>query len=251
MPIRRRAFSGQFLTVTLYNAYQLTLPAWNYLTSTSNPSAEPETTTSDVDTISLYANSHLAPDARLTSNSTYSMNILQHLPESKHGLVLVTLNPPFPPDPSKVVASFRYEHPMMTNASVASQSLLHSIQGQRGISFAGAWTKYGFHEDGFTSAFKLLINAPFNVKPPFPLKPASRTIKPPTTLETAGRLVVGSIERARRVIDRSGVWALVGWYMVFVLLLVERVGGVLGQKTLSGEAKRLRGYWAEQKLKIK
>jgi hypothetical protein len=28
--------------------------AWNYLTSTSNPSAEPETTTSDIDTIALY-----------------------------------------------------------------------------------------------------------------------------------------------------------------------------------------------------
>ena len=31
---------------------------------------------------------------------------------------------------------------------------MHRIQGKRGISFAGAWLKYGFHEDGFTSGMR-------------------------------------------------------------------------------------------------
>ena len=28
---------------------------------------------------------------------------------------------------------------------------MHKIQNKRSITFAGAWLKYGFHEDGFTS----------------------------------------------------------------------------------------------------
>ena len=38
--------------------------------------------------------------------------------------------------------------------AIRAQSLLPTIQNTRGISFAGAWTKYGFHEDGFTSGLR-------------------------------------------------------------------------------------------------
>lgn len=178
------------------------------------------------------------------------MNILQHLPESKHGLVLVTLNPPFPPDPSKVVASFKYEHPMMTNASIATQTLLPSIQNTRGISYVGAWTKYGFHEDGFSSAFKLLINKPFGVRPPFPLKPASRTISPPTTIEGVGRLLVNGIETLRRVVEGTGIWVIVGWWMILVLLVTEKLAFVAGFADVGQDAKRLRAVWKEDKVKL-
>lgn len=178
------------------------------------------------------------------------MNILQHLPESKHGLVLVTLNPPFPPDPKKVVGTFQYEHPMMTNASVSTQSLLPGIQGVRGISYVGAWTKYGFHEDGFTSAFKLLINKPFDVKPPFPLKPATRTIGKPNTLERAGRSLVGGIEGMRKGVEATGVWVVISWIMVLVLLVTEKVGVLAGYQGLGSESKRLRAVWGPQKVKL-
>ena len=178
------------------------------------------------------------------------MNILQHLPENKHGLVLVTLNPPFAPDPSKVVATFEYEHPMMTNQSVSTQSLLPGIQNTRGVSYVGAWTKYGFHEDGFSSAFKLLINGPFNVKPPFPLKPASRTIGPPTRLEKVGRSVVGGIEKARRGVESTGIWVVFGWAMVLVLLVSEKLGSLAGYERLGRESKRLRAVWGQQKVKL-
>jgi len=41
------------------------------------------------------------------------MNDLQHISETKYGPVLVTLNPPFEPDPSKVVGRWRYDHPVL------------------------------------------------------------------------------------------------------------------------------------------
>jgi hypothetical protein len=178
------------------------------------------------------------------------MNILQHLPESRHGPVLVTLNPPFPPDPSKVVASFNYEHPMMTNSSVATQSLLPKIQSKRGVSYVGAWTKYGFHEDGFSSSYKLLASAPFNVKPPFPHKDPTRTIGRPGVVEGTGRAIVGGIEKVRRAVDGSGVWVVVSWWMVVVLVLVEKVGMSFGRRGVGEEAKRLRGYWEQGKVKL-
>jgi hypothetical protein len=38
-----------------------------------------------------------------------------------------------------------------------SQEQLPRIQNRRGISYAGAWTKYGFHEDGFSSGLKVAV----------------------------------------------------------------------------------------------
>lgn len=178
------------------------------------------------------------------------MNILQHLPESRHGQVLVTLNPLFPPDPSKVVARFDYQHPMMTNSSVATQSLLPSVQNKRGISYVGAWTKYGFHEDGFSSSFKLLTEAPFNVKPPFEHRPAQRNLPKHGVVEGLGRSIVGGIERVRRTVESTGIFVAVGWFMVVVLLLVEKVSMACSAKNLGGEAKRLRGYWEQSKVKL-
>lgn len=47
---------------------------------------------------------------------TYNMNDLQGLPESRHGSIFVTLNPPSEVDPSKVVGRYKYEHPMYSAA---------------------------------------------------------------------------------------------------------------------------------------
>lgn len=38
-----------------------------------------------------------------------------------------------------------------------AQALMPSIQNIRGISYAGAWLKYGFHEDGFTSGLRAAL----------------------------------------------------------------------------------------------
>lgn len=104
--------------------------SWNYLTLTS-----PVTGESAIDQVSL----------------TYNMNILQHIPREAFGDVLVTLNPLHEPDPKTVQGRYEYTHPLYNADSVRAQAQLAKIQNRRGISYCGAWTKYGFHEDGFSS----------------------------------------------------------------------------------------------------
>lgn len=79
------------------------------------------------------------------------MNILQHVPQETFGDVLVTLNPLHEPKKETVQGRYSYAHPLYNAAAVRAQGLLPRIQNTRGISYAGAWTKYGFHEDGFSS----------------------------------------------------------------------------------------------------
>ena len=97
---------------------------------------------------------------------TYCMNILQHLPEEKYGPVLVTMNPDHAPDPALTQGKFLYRHPLYTSESIQAQERLEAIQNTRGVSYCGAWTKYGFHEDGFSSGLRVAIehlgaNLPF------------------------------------------------------------------------------------------
>jgi predicted NAD/FAD-binding protein len=106
--------------------------AWNFLTRSSGKS-------SNIDQVCL----------------TYWMNLLQHIPEDKFGPCLVTLNPLADPKPELTQGRWDYSHPLYNPESIRSQSQLPSIQNTRGISYAGAWTKYGFHEDGFSSGIKV------------------------------------------------------------------------------------------------
>lgn len=80
---------------------------------------------------------------------SYWMNRLQGI-DQRHPL-FVTLNPDREPDASKVFAEFTYEHPQFSAGSVTAQRSLADIQGRNHCYFAGAWTGYGFHEDGLSS----------------------------------------------------------------------------------------------------
>ena len=81
---------------------------------------------------------------------SYLINRLQPLPFRTP--VIVTLNPPFEPDPGKVLQEFDYAHPLLDGPALAAQRSLHHLQGQRHTWYAGAWLGYGFHEDGLKSA---------------------------------------------------------------------------------------------------
>lgn len=80
---------------------------------------------------------------------TYWMNRLQGIDESKP--LFVSLNPPFAPDPALTFGKYICEHPQYNAAAFAAQKRLGEIQGRRRTWFCGAWTGYGFHEDGLRS----------------------------------------------------------------------------------------------------
>jgi predicted NAD/FAD-binding protein len=80
---------------------------------------------------------------------TYWMNALQHIDASKP--LFVSVNPPFEPDPALTFTRFACDHPQFDAAAFAAQSRLDDIQGTDRIWFCGAWTGYGFHEDGLRS----------------------------------------------------------------------------------------------------
>ena len=84
---------------------------------------------------------------------TYWLNRLQPLPFTTP--VLVSLNPLAQPDPARTIAFFDYEHPMFDRGATQAQHRLAQLQGARGTWFAGAWTGYGFHEDGLRSGLKV------------------------------------------------------------------------------------------------
>jgi predicted NAD/FAD-binding protein len=59
--------------------------------------------------------------------------------------------------PDKILRRIEYEHPLFDLAAVAAQKELPSLNRlspQQTTYYAGAWFKYGFHEDGFTSALE-------------------------------------------------------------------------------------------------
>ncbi len=80
---------------------------------------------------------------------TYWMNRLQNL-ETPHPL-FVTLNPTR--SPRTVWGSWEYDHPMFDTAAIKAQSRLASLQGADRVWFAGAYFRYGFHEDGLMSGY--------------------------------------------------------------------------------------------------
>lgn len=80
---------------------------------------------------------------------SYWMNKLQSIP-AKYPL-FVSLNPRREPDPATVFGRYTYDHPQFDNGAIDAQNHLNTIQGVRNTWFCGAWTKYGFHEDGLRS----------------------------------------------------------------------------------------------------
>ena len=79
----------------------------------------------------------------------YLLNNLQPLPFSQP--VVESLNPVRPIDPAKVLGEFEYSHPVFDLAAIAAQRRVPELQGHQHTWYCGAWTGYGFHEDGLKS----------------------------------------------------------------------------------------------------
>ncbi|WP_255418551.1 NAD(P)/FAD-dependent oxidoreductase [Paracoccus sp. JM45] len=101
--------------------------SWNYITQERRP----------------------VPDQPISLS--YWMNRLQNLDTPKP--LIVTLNPEF--EPRDIHDQAMLAHPQFDDAAMAAQRRLPSIQGRGGVYYAGAWTRYGFHEDGLLSALRV------------------------------------------------------------------------------------------------
>jgi predicted NAD/FAD-binding protein len=88
---------------------------------------------------------------------TLDMHKIQQIPDHGDsegtGRILLSMNPS--KRPSSVEYETEYMQPLFTSESVQASWQLRSINGVSGISFAGAWQGYGFHEDGFVSGMNV------------------------------------------------------------------------------------------------
>lgn len=79
----------------------------------------------------------------------YLINKLQPIPFAQP--VLVSLNPTRPIAPEHILGEFSYAHPVFDAAAMLAQQRLGELQAINHTYFCGAWTGYGFHEDGLKS----------------------------------------------------------------------------------------------------
>ena len=79
----------------------------------------------------------------------YLINRLQPIPFAQP--VVVSLNPLHDIAPQHVLDSFEYAHPVFDLTAIRAQADVPALQGQSHTYFCGAWTGYGFHEDGLKS----------------------------------------------------------------------------------------------------
>jgi predicted NAD/FAD-binding protein len=94
---------------------------------------------------------------------SYLINQLQPLPFKTP--VIVTLNPHQMPIASKVLGRFSYEHPVLDRTASLAQKELPALQGMNNTWYCGAWSGFGFHEDGLKSALRVARD--FGVRPPW------------------------------------------------------------------------------------
>lgn len=83
----------------------------------------------------------------------YWMNELQQVSDREN--YFVSLNCGDRIDPSKILKRIAYEHPLFSLDAIAAQQdlpQLNQLSPDQTTYYAGAWFRYGFHEDGFTSA---------------------------------------------------------------------------------------------------
>ena len=79
----------------------------------------------------------------------YLLNRLQPLPFEQP--VVESLNPVREIANEKILAEFEYSHPVFDLAAIAAQQRVPELQGMQHTWYCGAWTGYGFHEDGLKS----------------------------------------------------------------------------------------------------
>ena len=92
------------------------------------------------------------PNTKQHVSVNYLINRLQPLPDQLQDTqIIVSLNPSEEPDPKLVHQEIHYSHPVFDMSAIQAQKELPLIQGSASIWYCGAWTGFGFHEDGLRS----------------------------------------------------------------------------------------------------
>jgi predicted NAD/FAD-binding protein len=95
---------------------------------------------------------HLLDEPGDRSTVSYHMNRLQSLDSDEQ--IVVTLNRTEKIDPAKIVAVRQWSHPVFTPEGMAAQERHHLVSGVRRTHYAGAYWRWGFHEDGVWSGLR-------------------------------------------------------------------------------------------------
>ncbi len=98
-------------------------------------------------------NAYVSGDSAQPCTVSYYLNALQSLDAPEP--IIVTLNRTQDIDPDKIIARMTYHHPVYTRDSINAQNRRGAINGLRRTWFAGAYWRYGFHEDGLRSAVSI------------------------------------------------------------------------------------------------
>lgn len=96
----------------------------------------------------IYRTNTAKPEDRI--GITYWMNSLQGIDVSEP--MFVSLNPAEAVRDEYIYDEVQFAHPVFDGPALQAQQELELIQGNRGTWFCGAWTRHGFHEDGYASA---------------------------------------------------------------------------------------------------
>jgi hypothetical protein len=83
--------------------------------------------------------------------------------------------------------------------AIRAQCDMSAIQNTRGILYAGAWLRYGFHEDGFTSGLRAALGVGGDIHPPFDVRDAEHEPRPVFA------------EKIFEVMEKSGARRVGGW----------------------------------------
>lgn len=130
------------------------------------------------------------PDATTASQApvrvTYWMNPLQQLngPDD----IFVSLNCGNEIDPSRILETKTFHHPIFDRAAIAAQQRFDEIDGARGVHYCGAYWSFGFHEDGLQSARRVLSR--MGVDPQLPERPIE--LRPGRTSDRAAGTASGT-----------------------------------------------------------
>ena len=91
-----------------------------------------------------YKRSKFSPDVSLS----YWLNTLQNLKTSRNYFVSLNATTPL----KHVIERIEFEHPLFDREAIEAQTRHDEINGKNNSYFAGAYWRYGFHEDGLYSA---------------------------------------------------------------------------------------------------